>query len=174
TERARSIANETRVGDQLQALLAWATTARIALRQGEWVDVWRALERARELLPRATYAMPWYAVQVRLELVSVHLGLADTPAAEALLDEVAALFARRPALGTLADRADELLAALHAVEADRRREAKLTPAELRLVPLLPTHLSFRAIGERLSISRNTVKTEAISIYRKLGVSSRSE
>jgi LuxR family maltose regulon positive regulatory protein len=40
--------------------------------------------------------------------------------------------------------------------------------------LLPTHLSFREIGERLYVSRHTVKTQAISIYRKLDVSSRSE
>jgi LuxR family maltose regulon positive regulatory protein len=43
-----------------------------------------------------------------------------------------------------------------------------------LVPFLPTHLSFREIGERLYISRHTVKSQALSIYRKLGVSSRSE
>jgi LuxR family transcriptional regulator, maltose regulon positive regulatory protein len=49
----------------------------------------------------------------------------------------------------------------------------LTGAELRLLPLLATHLSFREIGERLHVSRNTVKTQAISVYRKLGVSNRS-
>ena len=37
-----------------------------------------------------------------------------------------------------------------------------------------SHLSFREIGEQLFVSRNTVKTQAISVYRKLGVSSRSE
>ena len=51
--------------------------------------------------------------------------------------------------------------------------SSLTSAELRLVPLLQTHLSFREIGERLYISRHTVKTQALSIYRRLGVSSRS-
>ena len=50
----------------------------------------------------------------------------------------------------------------------------LSNAELRLLPFLVTHLSFPQIGERLYISRHTVKTQAISIYRKLGVSSRSE
>ena len=50
----------------------------------------------------------------------------------------------------------------------------LTRAELRLLPLLATHLSFREIGARLYVSRNTVKTQAISVYRKLGVSSRSD
>ena len=43
-----------------------------------------------------------------------------------------------------------------------------------MLPLLSTHLSFREIGERLHVSRNTIKTQAISVYRKLGVSSRSE
>ena len=50
----------------------------------------------------------------------------------------------------------------------------LTRAELRLLPLLSTHLSFREIGEQLFVSRNTIKTQAISVYRKLGVSRRSE
>jgi len=68
-----------------------------------------------------------------------------------------------------------------AVEYARARAARLdgwpgslTDAELRLLPLLATHLTFREIGARLFISRNTVKTEAISIYRKLDASSRSE
>lgn len=32
----------------------------------------------------------------------------------------------------------------------------------------------REIGERVYVSRHTVKTQAISVYRKLGVSSRSK
>ena len=50
----------------------------------------------------------------------------------------------------------------------------LTTAELRLLPLLTTHLTFREIAERLFVSRNTVKTQAISVYRKLDATSRSE
>ena len=52
--------------------------------------------------------------------------------------------------------------------------SSLTAAELRLLPLLSTHLSYAEIGERLYVSKNTVKTQAYSAYRKLGVSSRSE
>jgi LuxR family maltose regulon positive regulatory protein len=40
--------------------------------------------------------------------------------------------------------------------------------------MLPTHLSFREIGEEISLSPNTVKSEAMSLYRKLGASSRSQ
>jgi ATP/maltotriose-dependent transcriptional regulator MalT len=52
--------------------------------------------------------------------------------------------------------------------------ALLSTAELRLVPLLATHLSFREMGQRLYVSQHTVKTQAMSIDRKLGVSSRGQ
>jgi DNA-binding CsgD family transcriptional regulator len=63
---------------------------------------------------------------------------------------------------------------LDAMSVRLRLAASLTAAELRLLPLLATHLSFREIGERLYISRSTVKTEATSAYRKLLASTRSE
>ena len=50
----------------------------------------------------------------------------------------------------------------------------LTAAELRLLPMLCTHLSFPEIAAEMFLSRYTVKSEAFSIYRKLGVSSRSQ
>jgi DNA-binding CsgD family transcriptional regulator len=50
----------------------------------------------------------------------------------------------------------------------------LTGAELRLLPLLSTHLSFPEIASELFLSRNTVKSQAYSIYHKLGASSRSQ
>jgi len=40
--------------------------------------------------------------------------------------------------------------------------------------MLASHRSFPEIGAELFVSRNTVKSEAISIYRKLGVSSRAQ
>jgi DNA-binding CsgD family transcriptional regulator len=50
----------------------------------------------------------------------------------------------------------------------------ITVAQLRVLDYLPTHLTYTEIAERLFVSRNTVKTHAIAIFRKLGVSSRSE
>ena len=58
--------------------------------------------------------------------------------------------------------------------AGRRPTQSLTTAELRTLQYLPTHLSLREIGDRLYVSRNTVKTHTVAIYRKLGSSSRSE
>jgi DNA-binding CsgD family transcriptional regulator len=70
--------------------------------------------------------------------------------------------------------ADELRQEADAVPERGGGATGLTPAELRLLPLLATHLSFRQIAEQLYVSRNTIKTQAISVYRKLGVSSRSD
>jgi DNA-binding CsgD family transcriptional regulator len=50
----------------------------------------------------------------------------------------------------------------------------LSVAERRVLQYLRTHLTLAEIGARLFVSRNTVKSQAISIYRKLGVSSRSD
>ena len=50
----------------------------------------------------------------------------------------------------------------------------LTPAELRTLQYLPTHYSFREIGEQLVVSVNTVRSQSQAIYRKLGASTRRE
>ena len=68
---------------------------------------------------------------------------------------------------------DELEQMLDTIRLGTVGASSLTAAELRLLPLLATHLSYRDIGERLHVSRNTVKSHAVSIFRKLGVSSRS-
>jgi LuxR family maltose regulon positive regulatory protein len=79
-----------------------------------------------------------------------------------------------PPSATCRSRPRNLRAKVETIQIEGLGASSLTTAELRLLPLLPTHLSFREIGDRLFVSRHTVKTHAISIYRKLGVSSRSE
>lgn len=50
----------------------------------------------------------------------------------------------------------------------------LTTAEWRVLPYLTTHLTFREIADGLYLSRHTVKTQALSVYHKLGATSRTE
>jgi LuxR family maltose regulon positive regulatory protein len=50
----------------------------------------------------------------------------------------------------------------------------LTAAELRVLQLLPTHLTLGEIADELFITRNTVKTQVTSLYRKLRASTRAE
>ena len=158
----------------LVALLLEAVGARNAARRGDIPEANAALERADELLLFATPAIPWLAAYALLELARVRLALADADGARALLRRVADIFRVRPRLGVLVQRNAELDGRTHALaEPQGRWASSLTPAEQRLLPLLATHLSFREIGERLYVSRNTVKTQAIAVYRKFGVTSRS-
>jgi len=151
-----------------------ATTAKMLLHRGRWNEARASLTAAQELLPSVTVAIPWLAVQTRIELGHGFATLRDAAAAESLLSEIDAILALVPGLDVLAERAGELRQEVDAVPELDGNAAGLTPAELRLLPLLATHLSFREIAERLFVSRNTIKTQAISVYRKLGVSSRSE
>jgi len=55
----------------------------------------------------------------------------------------------------------------------RSADEKLTDRELRVLRLLTSELSERAIGQQLYVSHHTVHSHVRSIYRKLGVSSRA-
>jgi LuxR family maltose regulon positive regulatory protein len=129
-------------------------------------------QRLRHLL---TYALPQFAVQARLELARVHLALADPAGARTLMREVDDLLRHRPGLGTLVGEARTLRAQLSRDHGSGVPGASaLTAAELRLLPLLSTHLSFPQIAEEMSLSRHTIKSQVMSIYRKLGTPSRSQ
>ena len=43
-----------------------------------------------------------------------------------------------------------------------------------MLQFLPSRLTFPQIGEHLFLSRSTIKTHAMAIYRKLGASSRDD
>jgi LuxR family maltose regulon positive regulatory protein len=117
---------------------------------------------------------PWFAVQTQLEFARAYLSLRDTEAVQSLLDELRELLRERPHVGVLADEVEKLERELAMTPDSAGVNRTLTPAELRLLPYLATHLSFREIGQQLYVSRNTIKTQAISVYRKLGVTSRSQ
>jgi DNA-binding CsgD family transcriptional regulator len=51
---------------------------------------------------------------------------------------------------------------------------RFTERERTLLQLLPSHLSYAEIAAELYLSVNTVKSNLKTLYRKLGVSSRSE
>jgi LuxR family maltose regulon positive regulatory protein len=155
--------------------LALVVSAQAALPHGRWAEARDFLRAAEPLRALVNEALPWLAVLTRLELVGAYLTLRDNDAALTAMGEIEPILTLRPRLGTLAEQARELREELQALTAPPQPGPPgLTPAELRLLPLLATHLSFREIAEQLRVSRNTVKTQAISIYRKLGVSGRSE
>jgi LuxR family transcriptional regulator, maltose regulon positive regulatory protein len=154
--------------------IAVAASARTSLRQGDWAAARAGMEKLRGLMPSVREGLfPWFAVQTQLEFARAYLALRDTEAVQSLLAELHELLRVRPHVGVLADEVETLERELAATDG-RNATGTLTPAELRLLPYLATHLSFREIGQQLFVSRNTIKTQAISVYRKLGVTSRSE
>jgi LuxR family transcriptional regulator, maltose regulon positive regulatory protein len=159
--------------DYVTSLLAYAGAARLCFHRGDVSETRRYLVRAMRDRPLATYALPPVAVRLRTELAKLYLALGDATTSRQLLREIEDILIRRPALGTLLEQVDALRAALAKASAGRG-PGPLTPAELRLLPYLQTHLTLGAIAERLFVSRNTVNSQVTSIYRKLGVSSRPD
>jgi LuxR family maltose regulon positive regulatory protein len=171
----RGFISDTEPGDYVGAAILYAAEARVALARGQGARAREALVVAQRLRPAITRALSWLGVQTTLELARAHLALADADGARTLCLEADDLLHRRPELGTLVARTVQLREELAAFSAPASGWAStLTTAELRLLPLLTTHLTFREIAERLFVSRNTVKTQAISVYRKLDATSRSE
>ena len=155
--------------------LVCAVHARAALHRGDVSAARQELVSAQRLRPLLTYALPHFAVQARIELARVHLALSDPAGAWTLMREVDELFRCRPDLGNLVGEAEAFRARL-SEEHDPSVPgiSALTAAELRLLPMLVSHLSFPQIAAEMFLSPHTVKSEAISIYRKLRVSSRAQ
>ena len=170
--QARSVLQ--RAGLERYSLLC-AVQARLAVHRGDIPAARRELISAQELRPLLTYALPHLAIQFRIELIRVHLALSDLAGARTLMREVDELLKRRPSMGVLVREAEALRARLSAERGSAGPGASaLTAAELRLLPLLATHMSFPEIGAEMFLSPHTVKSQAMSIYRKLGASSRNQ
>ena len=172
-QRAVALVETGRFEDYWTSALVYAWAARAALHRGDIPQARYYVGRAARLRPLLSYALPVVSVQALLELARCYLALADPGGAAAVLGQVDDILQQRPDLGVLPKLAEELQSKLAKIKAVAVGASSLTAAELRLLPLLSTHLSFREIGERLYLSSNTVKTQAYSVYRKLGVSSRS-
>jgi LuxR family transcriptional regulator, maltose regulon positive regulatory protein len=173
-EQAAEVVRTGGLDGYVASALVHAVVARVAAHQGDVPSAQEQLGRATRLRPLLTYALPYLAVQTLLELGRACLALDDPTGARAVLRQARDVLRRRPDLGILPTQVDELWSKLDTSRDGLAGVSSLTPAELRLVPLLSTHLSFRELGERLHVSQHTVKTQAMSVYRKLGVSSRGQ
>jgi LuxR family maltose regulon positive regulatory protein len=172
--RAATIVETGHFGDYWTSALVYAWASRASAYQGDVGQARFYLGRASRLRPLLTYALPVVSVQALLEMTRSYITLADPEGAAAVLAQVHDILQQRPDLGVLPELAGQLQASLATANARAVSASSLTAAELRLLPLLATHLSYQEIGERLFVSKNTVKTQAYSAYRKLRVSSRSE
>ena len=173
-QRAVGLVEAGHFEDYWTSALVYAWAARAAVHEGDISQARFYLGRASRLRPLLTYALPVVSVQALIGMAHSYIAIADPGGAAAVLTQVHDILQQRPDLGDLPRQAARLESRLATINARAVGASSLTTAEMRLLPLLSTHLSFREMGERLFVSSHTVKTQAYSVYRKLGVSSRSE
>lgn len=168
SDEAASLVDKYDLCDVVPMIVVYSTSAVMAARVGDTATAQRAVVVAQTLLDRLGQLsartallghglLAWTAVAIQdSSLLSKHLAAAER-AAE-----------REPEAVALVQRVERV----KAMAAGGARP--LSSAELRLLPHLASHLSLQKIAEILVIGRETAKSQATSIYRKLGVSSRAE
>ena len=158
--------------DYVNGILIEAVAARLAAIQGRANEAREHLAAVNRIRPQVMTTFPWLGVQARVQAIHACLALHEAAAARVLLAEVAEIRGARRDLGVLDEEADRLRPSVEAIQDIGGGLWALTNAELRLLAYLPTHLTFREIAERMHLSPHTVKTQTMSIYGKLEVSSR--
>jgi LuxR family transcriptional regulator, maltose regulon positive regulatory protein len=132
------------------------------------------LGTARRLTVEVRSIAPWFAVAGPLVQARVAMLLGDGALARALCAEATGHMVPDLEDTVLADFLVDTEHLLRRLRSTGFSESALTPAELRILQFLPSRLTLVQIGEHVFLSKNTVKTHALAIYRKLGVSSRDE
>ncbi|HVN10979.1 MAG TPA: LuxR C-terminal-related transcriptional regulator [Kineosporiaceae bacterium] len=159
------------------SVLSFAAAARVAVHLGDAELARRHTARAVRLYrDPSPVAFPWLAAQAAVELGRLLVSFGEIAAAEAKVAEARRHLAVMPTVGLLPTWVDALDQDVRraGVRSTVRGATTLTKAELRVLSLLPTHLSLAQIGDELVISRHTVKSQVASIYRKLGATSRGD
>ena len=181
-EHASLLASRARAQVERAHLESYPTSALVyavsALTRAHREGVEAAQEDRRtalQLLAALVDGAPWYEVEARVALARATLRLGDVVGTRALLDEASKRLRSADDAPPAARWIEECRADADAFASTSLvGPASLTTAELRVLRMLPTHLSFREMGVRLHVSSNTIKTHAHAVYRKLDARSRSE
>ena len=171
--RAAAAVETHGLGAEPLCAIVHMAVGRSLLRQGELAEAEEQLERALELL--GIDSMLVQRTHALLLLASVRHARGDLPGARALVEQARELleeFTDPGSLPTLLERTDITLGSRPRRPA--KRAEPLTERELAVLRLLPARLSKREIGRELYVSVNTVSTHVQGIYRKLGVTTRTE
>jgi LuxR family maltose regulon positive regulatory protein len=175
--RAVDLIETAGIEEHLFSILGYVAAARVAAHQGNQVAAGRyagtVLRINTTLLPAV---IPWLSAQVAIALAETFLDLGDLVAARFQAEEAGRHLDGLLTEGTLRQQLSRVLARFVAEggQVPVPSAMALTRAEMRVLQLLPTHLSLGQIGAELYISRNTVKAHLVSIRRKLQCSSRNE
>jgi len=173
--RARDAVERNGLGILRVMSLAYAVLALVRAELGQLERASRDLDTSRRVGEGMVDFVGWHEAEVALSRCRTLLKTGQFDLAAAELRDAEAATERFPGSPVI----ERWIAACRArlgtgSESGTVEELNLTKAEIRTLQFLPSHHSFRAIGERLYLSQNTIKTQANSLYRKLGVNSRAE
>ena len=165
------------VGEEVKRFASAATACsmlvRLAMRGGDVALARRELESMVALRPKLA-GQGALAVMSLIGFARAYLACGDPAGARAVLAQASDILRRHPDLGVLPTQVAELRRQIAALPIGPGGASTLTAAELRVLALLPYYLSFADIGARLGVRATTIKSHALSIYGKLGASSRPE
>jgi LuxR family transcriptional regulator, maltose regulon positive regulatory protein len=162
------LVDEAHLHETAGSAAAYTAGALAHQQRGDYTEAARQLEHVRRLR-RYLGAAPWADIDLALRCAEVSLDLGDPAGALEFAQVADDGLQAYPDPGTLPARLERLEERIR-----RGQDYGLTPAELRVLSFLATHLSLQEIADRLYLSRPTVKTHVASIYDKLGVPGRSE
>jgi LuxR family maltose regulon positive regulatory protein len=178
--RAQSLVNESvatvrrfQLASYVTSSLTFAIAGYCAARRGERAAATKYVELTQVALPETGMGPGLLGLQSRLSLVRIHLAMGEAGTAAATLKEIERLAQGGQNLGALTTEIGELASRLSSLDDEVPTNLRITPAEMRLLPLLASAYSLREIADQMYLSPHTVKSHAASIYRKLGVSSRA-
>jgi LuxR family maltose regulon positive regulatory protein len=173
--RAVEVVEGHALTDDPVSALVLAAAAASAAHDGRADEAKRDVKASLDLLTTLGDSVAWYGAEVRILLACARLWLADVVGARTLLAQASRLGRRSRGAAVFEHWFNTCWSHMDTLaEATLAGPSALTIAELRVLRFLPSHLSFREIAARLGVSANTVKTQAHSVYRKLGAASRSE
>jgi LuxR family maltose regulon positive regulatory protein len=173
--RARAQVDRHGLADHAAMALVFAVSALVRAHRGRVDAAQSDLRDAVRLQALFTDFPSSAEADVSVTIARAALRMSDVNLAREQLAAATRLMQRLPDALWLQECAADVAAQLDAfTPSEGAAPAAMTAAELRILQYLPTHLSFRQIGELTFVSANTVKTQANAVYRKLGVSCRSD
>ncbi len=167
-QEATALSASERLEGTLLGGIALTARAVMLLHDGDFDRAAAELANAR-LTGHLCRGARWLDADMNLRWGNLSLDLGDRSVAQEHAETARAALDEYPDPGSLPRRLAELterIACLSALD--------LTPAEIRILPFLPTHLSVKEVAERLHVSPATVKTHVSSVYAKLGAERRSD
>jgi LuxR family maltose regulon positive regulatory protein len=172
---ARAIVRDQRFDALPTLVLVTAMSALVEASEGDPATASADIALTRRNLAYVKVVEGWVNVQTLITLGRASLLLGDRIGARTFADEAESVLRRAPSTVKPREQLADLIQQLTTSRTSLPYgPSSLTTAELRVLHFLPTNLTLTEIAQRLYVSRNTAKTHAAAVYRKLGVSSRGE